>query len=106
MSTIGARVLARWEADWFYPGVVVNVSGSDCEIQFDDGDRGMAPGVDVRPINLQVGQSVFGNWNGSGAYYPGKISEIVGFALKIDYNDGDKETTTLSMLRFHREDID
>jgi len=104
MAEIGDRIFANWtaELDWFYPGVVCGLAGDLVEIQFDDGDRGMVPVVETRPLRIEVGMEIFGNWRGAGAYYPGKIARITGDALFIDYNDGDHEVTSVSALRIHR----
>ncbi len=105
MSNIGDRILGQWEPEWFYPGVIVNSTGSVIEVQFDDGDRAQLRPDQVRPLNVQVGSRVYGRWQGGGQYYPGRISSVNGSAINIDYDDGDKEGTTVSMIRIHASDL-
>lgn len=107
MAQVGSRVIARWsvEPDWFYPGVVCESNGSVCEVQFDDGDRGEVPVSDVKPIPNLENHRIFGNWRGGGIYYAGRVSSVEGHAIHIDFDDGDTETTSVSMLRFHRDDL-
>ena len=106
-AKLGDRVLAWWPAkqDWFYPGVVCGVRGSSLEIQFDDGGRAEVPAEEVAEFSIVPGDRVFGNWKGGGAYYPGTVSEITAHAIHIDYDDGDKEVTSASLVRVDRDDI-
>ena len=108
MPNLGDRVLAWWPAedDWFYPGVVCDINGSEFDVQFDDGGRAKVPIAEVRPLNVTIGNRVFGNWKGGGQYYPGRVASTFGHTLHIDYDDGDKESTSVSMVRVHREDLD
>lgn len=105
MANLGDRILGQWETDWFYPGVIVGVPGGSLEVQFDDGDRAKLQPEQVRPLSLQVGIRVYARWQGGSAYYGGRISAIHGNAISIDYDDGDKETTTVSMVRIHAPDL-
>ena len=102
---IGDRVLAQWEQQWWYPGVIVAVNGAGIVVQFDDGDRAPMSIEQARPLSYSVGDRVFCRWKGGDAYYPGVVSAVIGSAISIDYEDGDKETTTLSMVRINEADL-
>jgi hypothetical protein len=107
MLRLGDRVLAMWpvEVEWWYPGVVCLVAGNDVEVQFDDGDRSLVTTDDVIPLAIGVGTRVHGRWRGDKFYFPGRVSEQRGPAIHIEYDDGDEEWTTVSMVRVHREDL-
>ncbi len=104
---IGDRTLAMWppEQEWFYPGVVCGLDAGSLEIQFDDGGRASVPSTEIRPIQWAPGMRVYGNWKGNGTYYPAHIASVQGAALFLEYDDGDKEITSGSLLRVHREDL-
>jgi len=104
---VGDRVLAEWpaEIDWLYPGTVVSRDGENYEILFDDGDRAKLTVEQMRPLAIEVGVRVYGNWRSGGQYYPGRVSTVAGEAISIEYDDGDKETTTVRMVRVHRNDL-
>lgn len=106
MPNVGDRVLGQWEPEWFYPGVVVEATGEGFVVQFDDGDRATLNPDQVRSLSIQVGERVYGRWQGGGQYYPGRVSGVNGNAINIDYDDGDKEGTTISMVRINRADLD
>jgi DNA repair Crb2-like protein len=107
MANIGDRVLAKWpvEKDWWYPGVVVGTGLVGLEVQFDDGDRTSVTDEEYRPLQLGIGSRVYCRWKGGGEYYPGKVSMAVGDAIHVEYDDGDKETTSVSMVRVNQADL-
>jgi hypothetical protein len=49
--------------------------------------------------DYKVGDPVECNWKNGGRYYPGKVAGAEGGKLFINYKDGDKEHTKLSMCR-------
>lgn len=107
ISRVGDRVLAKWtsEWEWWYPGVVCAVEGWSIDIQFDDGDRAIVSAQDVMPLVIRETSRVHGRWQGGALYYPGSVSARVGDAIRIDYDDGDQEWTSISMVRIHRDDL-
>ena len=46
-----------------------------------------------------AGDWVLGNWQGAGYWYPGVVSKIGGGKITIRYDDGDKETVSMSDVR-------
>ena len=49
--------------------------------------------------SLKAGTSVEANWLMGGVYYTGSIAERIGDAIFIEYDDGDREWTTISAVR-------
>lgn len=46
-----------------------------------------------------IGTHVYANWLGRGSYYPGTITLREGEKVRIQYEDGDQETTNIGALR-------
>ncbi len=106
MLRVGDRVLAQWpaEMEWWYPGVIVAVDGQNIQVQYDDGDRADLRMDQAQPLEVRIGTRVFGRWQGGTAYYPGVVSDINGSAIHINYDDGDREWSTVGMVRINRRD--
>jgi hypothetical protein len=107
MANIGDRVLAKWpsETEWWYPGVVVGIEIEGIEVQYDDGDRASLAEDELMPLAIGVGSRVYGRWQGGGTYYPGMVTAATGAAIHIEFDDGDKETTSVSMVRVNESDL-
>ncbi len=107
MASLGDRVLAEWPAEvqWWYPGVVVSDAGQAKEVQFDDGGRATLTDSQMTPLGVQTGMRVFCRWKGGDQYYGGKVSSAVGSCIHVDYDDGDKESTSISMIRVNKADL-
>jgi hypothetical protein len=95
----GDRVLAPWEPQWLYPGTVGAVQGQQVYMIFDDGDRGWVPLAAVRLLNVRIGSRVYGRWQGGRFYYAGTVTQVQGNLIFIQYDDGDQEWTTVSLVR-------
>ena len=104
MPEVGDRVLARWpaEIDWWYPGVVCMADDDRLFVQFDDGDRAWVGPFEALPLDLAEGTHVHGRWQGGKQYLSGVVAEKTGDALRIVYDDGDEEWTSVSMVRVHK----
>ena len=104
--SIGDRVLARWlhEIEWWYPGVVCG-TGAELLVQFDDGDRATLPADLIRPLDLESGSRIQCRYQGTKAFYPGQVAARVGSAIEVHYDDGDKEVTSISMVRVNIRDL-
>jgi len=75
------------------------------EVQYDDGDRASLEPNQVRTLSVSVGARVNCRWQGGATYYGGKVTEIVGQALHVQYDDGDQEWTTVGMMRINQNDL-
>lgn len=99
----GDRVLAPWESDWCYPGVIRCLDGDVAFIKFDDGDRALVFVEDLEPLAIRVGALVFcRSEHGPKVYYPAKVKEVIGEELEICYEDGREERTPVSCVRVER----
>jgi hypothetical protein len=106
MPNVGDRVLAQWPVEkvWWYPGTIIGMSSGQVVVQFDDGDRSPVGLNEVRDLAVRVGTRVYSRWQAGKTYYPGKVSEAVGQAIHINYDDGDQEWTAICMVRIHQDD--
>ena len=97
---VGCPVLARWAPDGYsYPGVVKEIKGGKYLIHYDDGDKAWVEGRHVVPYLPTFGDRVEGNWLGKGKYYKGRIADRKGKNVRIEYDDGDVENTTIDRVR-------
>ncbi len=95
----GDRVLARWAADGhWYPARVTAVEGG-VQVAYDDGDVAVVAASDVRLIDWKVGSRLQCNWQNKGQYYGGVVGEMKGETITFQYDDGDRETMTISRCR-------
>ena len=101
----GSSVECRWKnGSTWYPGVITEKTGNQVFINYNDGDKENTTLDKCRASGaasdtLEVGSAVSCNWKGGGTWYPGVIAEKTGSKVFINYNDGDKEHTNLSMCR-------
>jgi len=96
----GDRVLARWPGDaLLYPARVQKVTGDAVQVAFDDGDIAAVPERDVKPMTWTVGTRLQCNWQNKGTYYGGVVGAMDGETITFQYDDGDRETMTISRCR-------
>ncbi len=87
---VGDSVLALWApADAYFVGTVVEKSTTGYSIVFEDGDTATVAAAQVRKNDIKVDSKVLARWK-DGSYYPGTVAKVVGRALYIHYDDGDK----------------
>ncbi len=98
----GDRVLASWVDAFFYPGRVQQIDGHSCEVVFDDGDVAWVNEANVRRPDIRSGSEVFCRFHAGPTYKPGTVAEQNGEKLQVQYENGEKEWTTLSMVRVKR----
>lgn len=98
--TAGDWVLGRFQdGNYWFPGVVQSVKGSNIIVVYDDGDREVLNRRSVRPYDWKIGSQIECNYRGAGDWYAGKITSLGGENLAIIYEDGDKERTTTAFCR-------
>ena len=59
----------------------------------------------LKPFELRTGTRVECRWKGGQRYFPGKITEIEGDRVHFAYDDGDREWTTLRLVRIVPRDL-
>jgi hypothetical protein len=97
---IGDRVLARWTPDdMWYPARITDVSGREVTVAYDDGDVAIMDAADVRALDWRVGSRLQCNWKNQGPYYWGEVVAMAGEEITFHYDDGYKETMTVSRCR-------
>ena len=96
----GDRVLAVWPADgYWYPARVQEEVGASVRVAFDDGDVAALPAGDVRRFDWHAGSRLQCNWKNQGAYFGGVVATMDGETILFHYDDGDRETMTVSRCR-------
>lgn len=98
---VGEFVFSNWTSDdYWYPGVILEIVEGDFLIEYqDDGSKEWVDITRIKKDDLVAGDTIYGNWKGSGGYYSGKIAERNKQELLIHYDDGDVEQTTLPYIR-------
>jgi hypothetical protein len=97
---VGDRALVHWSQDEFwYPATVTKVERGRYYIVFDDGDEEWTTRSRIAALKLNVGRRVFANRKHEGDYYPGRIIARRKNTVTILYDDGARETTTISGIR-------
>ncbi len=97
---IGETVLAYWEPSKLYfigtlATVDNSVKGGGYLVIFEDGDQAVVPTSLIKPMDLKEGNKILAMWKDK-KFYPGVINKIVGRALFIHFDDGDKGWTSWS----------
>lgn len=97
---VGDRVLARWPGDaLLYPARVQGMGDGAIRVAFDDGDVASVPAEDVKPMTWNAGTRLQCNFKNQGTYYGGVVGTMRGEIITFLYDDGDKETMTISRCR-------
>lgn len=98
VCAVGDLIWAPWGADGFlYPAVIVGmIDELRCHVAFLDGDEGPVMIKDALAGELQPGNPVSINFKGQGRYYQGTVEKVIGVALAILYEDGDRGFATLA----------
>ena|ERR1700677_3362310 len=103
LPSVGQKILAQWYPEvFFYPGTIKSKEGDKFKVQFDDGDQALVTAKQIVPLDIKVGSRVFCRFKGGPAYFPGKVDQQDGAKIHIQYDDGDVEWTTISMVRVER----
>ncbi|MBM3995489.1 MAG: hypothetical protein FJ303_15240 [Planctomycetes bacterium] len=99
---LGDRVLAKKPDSYFYPGVVREVSEYGCLIVYDDGDAAWAHYAHVLVQDIKIGSRVFCKHKTAQVFAPGTVSQLKGETVRVQYDQGEEEWTSISMLRVQR----
>lgn len=102
---VGDRILAPWESEWLYPGVVLCIDEDVAFIKFDDGDRAIVPLEDLRAIQMSRGDTIYCRRDRAlRRYYPAEILSVRDEELHVQYEDGAEDFTTISFIRVPMDD--
>jgi hypothetical protein len=96
---VGDRVLACWFDGYWYPGLVLSVEGKRVHIAFYDGDQALVTPGQVKELDVRVGDQVYCRREGGPQYLPGEVTEQEGERIRVRYDDGKDEWTSLRMVR-------
>jgi hypothetical protein len=99
----GDRVMGCWfDLNW-YPGVIVSIRGKRLHVLFDDGDQATLIPARVKPMDLKRGDRVCCRRGGGPIYHPGEITRMSGERIRVRYDDGEEENTSIRLVRVERE---
>jgi hypothetical protein len=107
----GSRVLAVWpiEQIYWYPATVKRSTSRWVEVHYDDGHKARVKASEVMKIDIQVGSRVYARVKGGPVYQPAEVTRVNGEKIRVAYDDGGNEMTTISVVRVMRgpgSDID
>lgn len=87
---VGDCVLAHWEqGDAFFVATIVEDKESHFFVLFEDGDTASVKKTLIRKNDIGAGSKVVARWK-NGQYYRATVGKIVGRALYVHYDHGDK----------------
>lgn len=93
------QVVAQWSNGWWYPARISGWNSEVYQVAFEDGDT-----ADLRPNQIsgrlwRPGSRVQCKWQGGDTYYDGVIAARHGTAIRVHYDDGDREDTHIVYCR-------
>jgi hypothetical protein len=100
----GDRVLAQDIDGFVYPAEILSMDGDKIVVSFLDGPERMLTPELLRPFVLRNGMAVHCRWKGGQAYFAGRITQLEGDRVHIAYDDGDREWTTVRLVRLVPEE--
>jgi DUF971 family protein len=98
----GERVLAKKADSYFYPGVVREINENGCFVVFDDGDASWVHHAHVLRQDIQIGSRVFCRNKSAPVFAPGTVNQLKGETVRVRYDQGEEEWTSIAMLRVQR----
>ncbi|HEX3315510.1 MAG TPA: hypothetical protein VHR72_11495 [Gemmataceae bacterium] len=98
----GDRILAPWEPMFLYAGRIVELRAGQASIRFDGGDLAWIDVDQLDACEFTIGEPVDARRSIGMHYYPGELSARNGDDVRVRFEDGIEEWTTLSMLRLAR----
>lgn len=101
---LGHRVFACWMDLFWYSGSVLGVDGDRVSVVFDHGGHAVLPASQVRALDLEEGDPVWGRYQAGAEFFTGKVARRDGEIVEIHYDDGDQETTLIRLLRLERDE--
>ena len=99
---LGERVLAKKLDSYFYPGVIRELSEDGCLVVYDDGDGGWVHFAHVLKQDIKIGSRVFCRNKNAPVFAPGTVNQLKGESIRVHFDQGEEEWTSISMLRVQR----
>jgi hypothetical protein len=72
-------------------------------VLYDDGDQAMITPDRLKPLRFRAGDRVWCRRGGGPVYYGGEIARVRGEVIHVEYDDGEKEVTSVRFVRVERE---
>ena len=94
----GDRVLAKKFGYW-YPATVRGVREDEYRVDLDNGDRETFTRSQITSLDLQEGDPIYVRCGDTPEYQQGTIATLNGDSLRVRFDDGRQEWTTLSKVR-------
>jgi hypothetical protein len=100
----GSRVFAVWpiEQIFWYPATVKRSTSRWVEVAYDDGHKARVKASEVMEIDIAVGSRVYARMRGGPSYFPAKVTHVDGDKIRVAYDDGGTENTTINVIRVMR----
>ena len=97
-------MLAVWPVEqiYWYPATVRRSTASWVEVSYDDGHKARVKASEVSEIDIEVGSRVYARFKGGPTYMPAEVTQINGEKIRVAYDDGGTEATTISVVRVMR----
>jgi hypothetical protein len=95
-------VFALWAPDQlWYPGKIEKEEDGKLLVRFLDGDTQLTEKTKVVRHSLKAGSQVYANWKNRGLYFAGSITKVDGEKLRIKFDSGEVEDTTIKAVRLN-----
>jgi hypothetical protein len=97
---VGEEALGRWAADgYWYTGKIQEIREGKYRVVFDDGDEAWLPAGHVLPYLPTFDDAVEAKWSRDGKFYKARIAKRDGHKVRVEWEDGTSEETTMRHLR-------
>jgi hypothetical protein len=94
---VGDNVLAPWEPEFLYAGVIQQIEQGQAHIAFGDGDEGWVFLSQLRPVDLRPGQKVLCRRKPGRLHVPAHLRAVSGERIQVEFTDGVDWMTTASL---------
>lgn len=100
----GTRVLAVWpiEQIFWYPATVQRSTPRWVDVHYDDGHKARVKPSEVMHLDIENGSRVYARFQSGPYYHPAEVTAMDGEKISLEYDDGRREETTLSVVRIMR----
>jgi hypothetical protein len=101
----GDRVLAHDVDGFIYPAEILSIEEDKIVVQFLDGPERLLTPELIRNFELRPRTKVECRWKGGPNYFAGTMAGIDGDRVRIEYDDGDKEWTSVRLVRLPPQSV-